>query len=242
MLRIVASGSQRCGPDTAATPHDDTKERWSCSHRSSTAGTATLPTGSGTRGSCLLDGPSPPTSPSSSPPRTRGDYPPLTTTSPPSNGAHGLSTTTRACPARRARADAHGSSVWGHLFASLPPCKTAGSYTQTEAPARGVPVWVSGVCAVSPLVVMCAGRVPGRCRRVYLSIPGRGCEIAPTRTPAPRTFCVYADYITPVYMCGTPSWAPPALDSRRSEDCSSFFFCYHKLNVRDTLHQRPTNQ
>ena len=112
------------------THHGDTKES-SCSHRSSTAGTATLPTGSGTRGSCLLDGPSPPTSRSRSPPRTRGDYPPLTTTSPPSDGAHGLSTMTRACPARRARADAHGSSVSGHLFASLPPCKTAGSYTQT---------------------------------------------------------------------------------------------------------------
>ena len=163
MLRIVASGNQRCGPDTAATPHhDDTKES-SCSHRSSTAGTATLPTGSGTRGSCLLDGPSPPTSPSSSPPRTRGDYPPLTTTSPPSNGAHGLSTMTRACPARRARADAHGSSVSGHLFASLPPCKTAGSYTQTEAP--GVPVWVSGICAVSARSYVRgrgAGPVPAR--------------------------------------------------------------------------------
>ena len=169
MLRIVASGNQRCGPDTAATPHHgDTKES-SCSHRSSTAGTATLPTGSGTRGSCLLDGPSPPTSPSRSPPRTRGDYPPLTTTSPPSNGAHGLSTMTRACPARRARADAHGSSVWGHLFASLPPCKTAGSYTQTEAPARGVPLRGSLAYVPCPLVVMCAGGVPGRCRRVYLS-------------------------------------------------------------------------
>ena len=189
MLRIVASGNQRCGPDTAATPHhDDTKES-SCSHRSSTAGTATLPTGSGTRGSCLLDGPSPPTSPSSSPPRTRGDYPPLTTTSPPSNGAHGLSTTTRACPARRARARAVTRTdrrCGGTCLLRSRRVKRQGAIHKLRLP--GCPCGSLAYVPCPRSCKSCAGGVPGRCRRVYLSIPGRGCEIGPPARAA-RKVC-----------------------------------------------------
>lgn len=230
---------------TPPPPHTTTQRVELLTSCSSTVGTATLPTGSGTRRSCLLDGAFSPTSRSRSPPRTRGDYPPLTTTSPPSNGAHVLSTTTRACPARRARADAHGSPAWGHLFASLPPCKTAGSIHKLSLPgARRVPVRVgTGSLAYVPccsLVVMCAGGVPGRCRRVYLSIPERGSQIAPTRrtvAPRRRECPLIITPSAPLCVLEPPLGTGPLSHVR---DC--VFYCYHKLNVRDTHNQRSTNQ
>ena len=149
-------------------PHHDPRREGLANFIYSTAGTATLPTGGGTRRSCLADGPSAPTSCSSSPPRMRGDCPPLTATSPPRIGAHGLSMTTRACPARRGRADAHRPSVWGRLFASLPPFKSAGSQTgQTQHLAR--PGSIFAVCRAPTLQLACR---PGRHARASKYSPG----------------------------------------------------------------------
>ena len=91
--------------------------------------------------------------------------------------------------------------MWGHLFASLPPCKTAGSYTQTEAPGVPVWLWVSGVCAVSARVSHArAGCRAGAGASIYRS-PDEVVRSPPLREPH---IAVCPLIITPV-VCGRVS-------------------------------------